>query len=87
MNSKLAIALFTCIIIANSSAFAMYADDIDTDGIHGQASPSSRPAVSDDLIKRQESPDFEFVLQKALEREVLEQMRLEEKILYTVSSE
>ena len=80
MNSKLTISLFTCSIIANSSAFAMYADDIDTDGIHGQLSSPSTSPVTNDPIERPESPDFEFVLHEALKRGVLEQMKIEEDV-------
>lgn len=77
MNIKLAIALFTCSITANSSAFAMLTDDIDADGIHGQPSSSPTLPVACDLLERPESPDFEFVLHEALRREVLENMKLE----------
>ncbi|MBL8676901.1 MAG: hypothetical protein JNJ47_05720 [Alphaproteobacteria bacterium] len=72
MSSKLAITLFTCSIIANSSAFAMSTDDID-----GQIPPSSPPPH---MIDVQESPDFEFVLHEALRREALEKMRLERPV-------
>lgn len=73
MNSKLTITLFTCSIIANSSAFAMLTDNIDADGIHEQSSSSSTLPVANDLLKRPESPDFERVLNETLGR-----MRLEE---------
>ncbi len=85
MNIKLASALFTCTVIVNASVFAVLTDDIDADGIHGQQSSSSPSSsstlpVTQALIERSESPDFEFVLQETLERGVLEKMRLEEDI-------
>jgi len=77
MNSKLAITLFTCSILANSSAFAMLTDGIDVDGIHGQPSSSSTLPVTNAPIKRSESPDFEFALQGAFTRKVLKEMEQE----------
>lgn len=76
MNSKLAIALFTCSIYASSSAFAMSIDDIDEQ----IPSPSLLPQIINDLEENpdfRESPDFEGVLHEALRRKVLEEMKLE----------